>query len=286
MKVFISVVDEGAFGKAAARENITQPAATMIVNQIEEELGANLFERVGTVRRARLTSKGRDVADAFRNIIATFETELSDISEDQPGQKISRFAVQSGLGIGLKTDFETLIQPTSNGSIVIIEELPLELIIEQLNSRHLQMGIILGDAQSLPCDMRHIGDEDLVLVTPDGSLEDEEFAYWESLPNFCFVSEGLGGKVIRQIENRWHETHRRSQSLVRMRNSNLIGQQMRALNCPLITSRRFAAELTELDGLHCLSFEGDTIPLPIYAAGQRSAFLEPTFRALRNSFSR
>lgn len=56
LETFQRIVQEGGFAKAAASLNYTQSAITFQVAQLEQELGTQLFEKVG--RRMVLTKAG------------------------------------------------------------------------------------------------------------------------------------------------------------------------------------------------------------------------------------
>ena len=53
LKYFVAIAEEEHLGKAAEKLFKTQPALTKAVDRLEEQLGAELFERVG--RGIRLT---------------------------------------------------------------------------------------------------------------------------------------------------------------------------------------------------------------------------------------
>ncbi len=59
LAAFAAVVEEGGFSAAAERLNLTQPAVSFQIRQLERRLGLRLLERVG--RRTRPTAAGREL---------------------------------------------------------------------------------------------------------------------------------------------------------------------------------------------------------------------------------
>jgi DNA-binding transcriptional LysR family regulator len=59
LQTFVTVVQHGSFSAAAQRLDITQPAVSLQIRQLEKRLGAVLIERVG--RRARPTAAGSEL---------------------------------------------------------------------------------------------------------------------------------------------------------------------------------------------------------------------------------
>jgi DNA-binding transcriptional LysR family regulator len=59
LRTFVIVADAGGFGRAIARLNLSQSAASRQIIALEAELGIPLFDRIG--RRLRLNSEGEDL---------------------------------------------------------------------------------------------------------------------------------------------------------------------------------------------------------------------------------
>lgn len=71
LRYFIAVAEEQNIGRAAARLHISQPPLTRQIQQLEEELGVQLFIR--TPRGMELTGAGEQLLEEARNIRAVVE---------------------------------------------------------------------------------------------------------------------------------------------------------------------------------------------------------------------
>jgi LysR family transcriptional regulator, cyn operon transcriptional activator len=68
LRYFVSVAEAASVSKAASRINVSQPALSRQIRDLETELGVRLFDRVG--RRIRLTAEGEDLLERSRDVLA------------------------------------------------------------------------------------------------------------------------------------------------------------------------------------------------------------------------
>jgi DNA-binding transcriptional LysR family regulator len=79
MKVFIRVIDEGGFAKAARALDMAPPVVTRVVAELEAHLGARLLNR--TTRRIALTDVGEAYLEKARQILVDVEESEALASE-------------------------------------------------------------------------------------------------------------------------------------------------------------------------------------------------------------
>ncbi|MDR6858781.1 LysR family transcriptional regulator [Variovorax guangxiensis] len=86
LKLFLSVIDEGQFGRAAAREHVVPSAATRRIQELEELAGTKLFDR--SAKGVVPSPAGRVVARHARIVLTTLDamrTELAAYSDGSAG---------------------------------------------------------------------------------------------------------------------------------------------------------------------------------------------------------
>jgi DNA-binding transcriptional LysR family regulator len=79
MKVFLRVIDEGGFAKAARALDMAPPVVTRVVAELEAHLGARLLNR--TTRRISLTEIGESYCEKARQILIDVEEAEALASE-------------------------------------------------------------------------------------------------------------------------------------------------------------------------------------------------------------
>ena len=86
LNTFRVIVEEGSFSKAAERLNYTQSTITFQIGQLEQELSANLFEKIG--RKMVLTKAGESLIPYVDEVLSSidklrnFEDDLAECQGD------------------------------------------------------------------------------------------------------------------------------------------------------------------------------------------------------------
>ncbi len=71
LRVFVEVAQQGSMARTAAKLHVTPPAISMIIKDLEEEVGLPLFDREG--RKLRLSPAGRWFLEHARKLLATLK---------------------------------------------------------------------------------------------------------------------------------------------------------------------------------------------------------------------
>jgi len=80
LQYFVALAEAGSFASAADRSHITQPALSQQIKELEQSLGAKLFERLP--RGVRLTRAGEDALVRAQKVLADVR-DLSSVMKQQ-----------------------------------------------------------------------------------------------------------------------------------------------------------------------------------------------------------
>ena len=89
LKVFLAVANEKSFSRAAERMLRTQPAISLAVQRLEQELGEKLIDR--SAKDLLLTDAGRIVLDygrRFENLERDLENSLAELRDNSAGRLV------------------------------------------------------------------------------------------------------------------------------------------------------------------------------------------------------
>lgn len=166
LRYFEALAQHGHFGRAAVACAISQPALSMQIKELEEQLGAELFER-GT-RQARLTSFGEEFASRVRDILNAVD-DLGDLARAATNRLVGR------LRIGVIPTIAPYLLPTlignltrTNGDLDIhVRETLTQRLIQELSEGRLDTAIVALPVSEPTLTEVALFEESFVLVRPE-----------------------------------------------------------------------------------------------------------------------
>jgi len=182
LQFFIEVARHKNFTKAAEALNIVQPAVSMAIRQLEEEMELTLFNRSN--RQVSLTAEGVVLLAHAKRILEDFQAasmEMADLKGLQKGE------VRLGIPPMMSTYFFPSIILEFNRmhphlQLTVLGE-GTGNIQQKINSGDLDMGVIAGGQAPESLEVRHILREEIVACIPAGhpftmrqSITIQEFA--------------------------------------------------------------------------------------------------------------
>ncbi|MCG1010465.1 LysR family transcriptional regulator [Salinicoccus sp. ID82-1] len=167
MKVFVAVVEEESFTKAAQRLHMTQPAVSGYIRQLEEELDITLIER--STRGVRLNAAG-DIYYHHAKEMMTLESRMQhlilDLQEETKGP----------VKIGASYTYGEYILPTMLAALVekhpkIVPEVHISnsaTIMNDIRSATLDIGIIEDEIQGAKVNMTRLLKDEMHVIGEAG----------------------------------------------------------------------------------------------------------------------
>jgi LysR family hydrogen peroxide-inducible transcriptional activator len=176
-----ALAQHGHFGRAAEACAISQPALSMQIRELEQELGAALFER--SARQVRLTGFGEEFALRVRGILQSVD-ELGDLARAAQDRLVGR------LRIGVIPTIAPYLLPTIIGNLtriyagldIHIRETVTPKLIQELTEGRLDTAIVALPVSEPSFAEVALFNEDFVLVRPG---EDAG----KPVPNVAMLSE-------------------------------------------------------------------------------------------------
>ena len=102
LNIFIQVAELNSFTKAGERLGYSQPTISFQIKQLEKELGAKLFDRIG--HTVSLTDAGRDALSYAQNICHMSEEMVLGANRRKEASGLIRVALPDSLCMSLITN--------------------------------------------------------------------------------------------------------------------------------------------------------------------------------------
>lgn len=165
LRYFEALAQHGHFGRAAVACAISQPALSMQIKELEETLGAELFER--NARQVRLTSLGEAFALRVRDILNSVD-DLEDLARAAGNRLVGR------LRIGVIPTIAPYLLPTIIGNLtrmnanldIHVRETLTQRLIEELAEGRLDAAIVALPVSEPSLTEVALFEESFVLVRP------------------------------------------------------------------------------------------------------------------------
>jgi DNA-binding transcriptional LysR family regulator len=191
LEFFLAVVQEGSFSKAAERVYRTQPAVSIAVRRLEEEVGAPLFER--SQKTPVLTEAGELIYDYAKRILSLRDQARGVVTE-------LRALERGRVRIGANESTSLYLLPHlildyreqhPNVKVEIYrhvsERLPLEVLDRNVDFALLAFEPVDRDLESFPI----LKDELVLIMQPEHPLAKRGSVTVEELGNEPFLAHNV-----------------------------------------------------------------------------------------------
>jgi len=156
---FVALAETGSFSRAALRLHVTQPALSRSIQQLEEELGGEVVDRVG--KRNELTPLGKEVLSRAR-AIGFQASELKRAGELFASGGIGEIRIGFGAGPGavLTVPFMKMMAARHPRTRVVVSRGAVEAQLRALRAREID-GLLIDIRSVVPAAdllIEHVAD--------------------------------------------------------------------------------------------------------------------------------
>jgi DNA-binding transcriptional LysR family regulator len=191
LEFFMMVVEEGSFSKAAVRVYRTQPAVSIAIRRLEEEIGAPLFDR--SQKTPTLTDAGELVYDYARRILALRDQAQNVVAELRLVQR-GRVRIGANESTSLYLLPHLILDFREKHPNVMVEiyrhvseRLPREVLDRNVDFALLAFEPVDSDLESFPI----LQDELVLVMNPDHPLAKRESVSIKELGNESFLAHNV-----------------------------------------------------------------------------------------------
>ena len=191
LEFFITVVEEGSFSKAAERVYRTQPAVSIAIRRLEEEIGAPLFER--SQKTPTLTEAGELVYDYAQRILALRDQARETVAELRSLQR-GRVRIGANESTSLYLLPHLILDYRAQHPNVkveifrqVSERLPREVLDRNVDFALLAFEPVDSDLESFPI----LQDELVLIMHPEHPLAQRESVKVEELGKESFLAHNV-----------------------------------------------------------------------------------------------
>lgn len=180
LHTFSLVIAHGSFSIAARHLHLTQPAVSLQVRQLEDQLNLQLIERVG--KRLKPTSAGKALLEHIVRIEAVVEDALLDLSSHASG-----VAGQVAIGTGATACIHLLppmlqaLRQRFPGLDVRVSTGNTDGILKAVEENRLDLALVTLPAAGRSLDIRPLLEDEFVAI----------FASGEQIPKAGMTPDGL-----------------------------------------------------------------------------------------------
>jgi LysR family carnitine catabolism transcriptional activator len=200
-EVFLRVAELHSFSEAGKVLHVSQPALTRSVQQIEEALGARLFDR--DTRNVELTAVGLQLLPIAKRVLGEVENACSEMSRFVQGLhgKVDIAALPCVAASVLPSIIANFSKSHPQVDFRISENLS-QNVSEAVADGLCDFGVAVQPEHNERVEYRHLLDEDLYMVCrKDDALASRSVVPWSVFENRRFIAMGRNCSVRATTEN-------------------------------------------------------------------------------------
>jgi len=200
LEMFIAMVEEGNFHRAAERVSRTQPALSMALRKLEEEIGATLLDRSNRSTYA-LTDAGELLYERAKRMLELRDETVNALEKLRTLQSGSiRIGANESACLYLLPHFISAFHRQHPNIEVDVFRHPSHKLIAELRQRRIDFGILAFRPGETDLEATAIMQDEMVLITSGGHpmARDRDRVHVRDLGSQRFISLNLRDAFARR----------------------------------------------------------------------------------------
>ena len=249
LKGFVLAAELGSFKAAANALSITQPSFSVLMKELEENLGLSLFER--TARKCELTQAGEIFLNDIPDILTQLEQSYDRMTEVAEG-RLGRIAIATvgSLSVGVIAQTLAKFQKKFPLVPVTLHELRNDMVFDMVAKGKVDLGIAALVQPIATLKFEPMFTDRLMLLVPRGHPLEGQPVRWKSLTRYpcVLMSTGPAEHALRannvQIKPVFIVEHL----------ATAVAMVRHGIGVTVLPSS--VLSILNIEGLNCLQFEG------------------------------
>ncbi|WP_270182168.1 LysR family transcriptional regulator [Alkalihalobacillus sp. CinArs1] len=225
LKVFVSVVENKNFSKAANDLHMTQPAVSQYIKNLEQKLGTRLLERDN--RTMSLNRAGEIVYHHAKELLNVY-SKMTDLIDELTNQTSGKISIGASYTYGEYVLPHVLAHihqkyPLISPTVTIGNS---KEIGDLVYSHQLDVGIIEGDHPLKELSVTNFTEDEMVIVSePNHPLVTGEL---NTLSSETWIVRESGSGTREATENMWHQLDLSPSNKMEFGSTQLIKESVEA----------------------------------------------------------
>lgn len=152
---FLTIAQLGSFAAAAERLHVTQSTISARIQELEEDLGVELFDR--SQRQVHLTLKGRELLVYAEQVSRLFSEIKEQVGSSKSLTGLLRIGVAELVAISWLPKFARLVREQYPGIVIEFEVGLNPFLVDGVRNGDLDMAIVAGPASESGFVAKHLG---------------------------------------------------------------------------------------------------------------------------------
>jgi DNA-binding transcriptional LysR family regulator len=207
LKLFRDIARELSFVKVAQQNHITQPAVSVHIKKLEEDLGKKLLSR--TPHRTQLTAEGEVILDDVKEILRLCEGLKIRSSYSQGVLEGNiRIAAIHSVGMYEIGDFLSSFMQSFPRVHIHLQYRRADEIYRLLGKEVIDIGVVAYPEKRTNINVTSCGEDDLILIThPSHKLASRKSVLLKNIDNQAFIAFESGIPTREAIDSVLHKNN-------------------------------------------------------------------------------